>query len=136
MQANWQTMLLNYSTNAEVRLPNITKAQKTYPASGAIAMLPLTVENKFTPTLLFCGGMDPVRDESVHFHFLPPKHNLKLEYPHSWNNKLWAIAETKTSNSCVSINPMDATPTWVDDDDLAVNRVSPQCTKAGIGLTF
>lgn len=63
MQANWQTTLVNYTTSAETRLPNITKAQKTYPATGAIAMLPLTVENGFQPTLLFCGGMDPVRDE-------------------------------------------------------------------------
>jgi hypothetical protein len=65
MQANWQTTLLNYTSNTERRLPNITKAQKTYPASGAIAMLPLTIENNFEPTLLFCGGMDPVRDECV-----------------------------------------------------------------------
>lgn len=63
MQANWQTTLFNYTTAEETRLPNITHAQKTYPASGAIAMLPLTVANNYTPTLLFCGGMDPVRDE-------------------------------------------------------------------------
>lgn len=42
MQANWQTTLFNYTTAEETRLPNITKAQKTYPATGAIAMLPLT----------------------------------------------------------------------------------------------
>lgn len=63
MQANWQTTLLNYHTNVETRLPNITHAQKTYPATGAISMLPLTKANNWTPTLLFCGGMDPVRDE-------------------------------------------------------------------------
>lgn len=65
MQANWQTTLLNYTSGVETRLPNITKAQRTYPAAGAIAMLPLTVSNGYTPTLLFCGGMDPVRDEFV-----------------------------------------------------------------------
>ncbi|KAK4703171.1 hypothetical protein P7C70_g3046, partial [Phenoliferia sp. Uapishka_3] len=102
MQANWQTTLLNYTSNAEVRLPNITKAQKTYPASGAIAMLPLTIENNFEPTLLFCGGMDPVRDD--------------------WDNKKWDIVNTDTSNSCVSINPQDSSPKWIDDDDLAENR--------------
>jgi hypothetical protein len=83
MQASWQTTLFNYTTSAETRLPNITKAQKTYPASGATAMLPLTGEacdsptrrqglikpfvyvaaNGWKPTLLFCGGMDPERDE-------------------------------------------------------------------------
>ncbi|KAL8291595.1 hypothetical protein RQP46_001853 [Phenoliferia psychrophenolica] len=102
MQANWQTTLLNYTSNVETRLPNITHAQKTYPASGAIAMLPLTLENNFKPTLLFCGGMDPVRDD--------------------WDNTKWAIVETDTSNSCVSINPQDKNPAWVDDDDLATNR--------------
>ncbi|KAK4701875.1 hypothetical protein P7C70_g4353, partial [Phenoliferia sp. Uapishka_3] len=102
MQANWQTTLFNYTTNRETRLPNITKAQKTYPASGSTAMLPLTVANNYEPTILFCGGMNPERDD--------------------WNPNIWPIAETNTSNSCVSINPMDANPTWVDDDDLPQNR--------------
>lgn len=102
MQANWQTTLINYTSGVETALPNITHAQKTYPASGATAMLPLNLANNYTPTLLFCGGMDPERDD--------------------WNNKLWAIADTNTSSSCVSINPMDENPTWVDDDDLPQNR--------------
>lgn len=42
MQADWQTTLLNYTSGEETRLPNITIAQKTYPASGATAMLPQT----------------------------------------------------------------------------------------------
>jgi hypothetical protein len=102
MQANWQTTLLNYTTAAESRLPNITRAQKTYPASGATVMLPLTVDNNWTPTILFCGGMNPVRDD--------------------WDNTKWAVAETNTSSSCVSINPMSKKPVWVDDDDLPENR--------------
>ncbi|KAL8283502.1 hypothetical protein RQP46_005605 [Phenoliferia psychrophenolica] len=102
MQANWQTTLFNYTSAVETRLPNITHAQKTYPATGSIAMLPLTVANNYDPTLLFCGGMDPVRDD--------------------WDGTKWAISETDTSNSCVSINPMDDSPAWVDDDDLPENR--------------
>lgn len=43
----------------------------------------------------------------------------------SWDGTKWAIAETDTSNSCVSIDPMDASPAWVDDDDLPENRVRP-----------
>ena len=31
---------------------------RVYPASGAVAMLPLTPVNNYTPTLLFCGGTD------------------------------------------------------------------------------
>lgn len=65
IQANWQTTLMNYTSGVETRLPNITKAQRTYPATGAVAMLPLTVDNKYTPTVLFCGGMDPLHDEYV-----------------------------------------------------------------------
>lgn len=33
MQADWQTTLLNYTSRVETPLPNITIAQKTYPAS-------------------------------------------------------------------------------------------------------
>jgi hypothetical protein len=31
---------------------------RVYPASGGVAMLPLTVANNYTQTLLFCGGTD------------------------------------------------------------------------------
>lgn len=31
---------------------------RVYPASGAVAMLPLTVKDNYTATLLFCGGSD------------------------------------------------------------------------------
>ncbi|GAA5975977.1 hypothetical protein JCM21900_005509 [Sporobolomyces salmonicolor] len=102
MQANWQTTLVNLTTHKETRLPNITHAQRTYPSSGGTAMLPLTVANNYTATILFCGGMDPVRDD--------------------WNQTLWAIAETDTSNSCVSIQPEAENPEYVDEDDLPENR--------------
>jgi hypothetical protein len=42
----------------------------------------------------------------------------------SWDGTKWAIANSPTSSSCVSINPMEAKPSWSDDDDLAENRVS------------
>ena len=102
MQANWQTTLLNYTTNEETALPNITRAQRTYPSSGATAMLPLTSANDWIPTLLFCGGMDPVRDD--------------------WDTFKWKVVDTNTSSSCVSINPTEDNPQWVDDDDLPENR--------------
>lgn len=63
LQASWMTTLMNYTTAAETRLPNMTHAQRTYPGSAASAMLPLTKANSWEPTLLFCGGMDPERDE-------------------------------------------------------------------------
>ena len=35
---------------------------RVYPASGAVAMLLLTPVNKYTPTVLFCGGFDMPAD--------------------------------------------------------------------------
>lgn len=102
MQADWQTTLLNYTSQVETALPNITHAQRTYPASGATTMLPLTVRNNYEATILFCGGMDPVRDD--------------------WDNKLWDVVNTDTSNSCVSIAPDSASPNYVDEDPLPENR--------------
>ncbi|KAM0746295.1 glyoxal oxidase [Meredithblackwellia eburnea MCA 4105] len=102
MQADWQTTLVNYTSNVEKRLPNITHAQRTYPASGATSMLPLTVRDNYAQTILFCGGMKPQRDD--------------------WDNKKWAIVNTNTSSSCVSIQPLNKSPQWVDEDDLPENR--------------
>lgn len=103
MQASWSTALLDLTTGQETALPNITKAQKTYPASGASAVLPLLVADNYKMRLLFCGGMNP-KDSN-------------------WNPDVWKIAETNTSSSCVSINPTEDNPTWADDDDLPENRV-------------
>ncbi|SGY97902.1 BQ5605_C035g11431 [Microbotryum silenes-dioicae] len=103
MQADWQTQLLNYTSGDETALPNITIAQKTYPSSGATAMLPLTLAKNYTVTLLFCGGMTPERDD--------------------WDTTKWNIAATNTSSSCVYINPEDgSSATWKNDDDLPENR--------------
>ncbi|ORY73590.1 hypothetical protein BCR35DRAFT_333603 [Leucosporidium creatinivorum] len=102
-ESKWEYGLLNYTSNEELRLPNITHAQRTYPSSGAVAMLPLTLANNYEPTILFCGGMDPVRDD--------------------WNQTAWAVVKTPTSNSCVSIAPMDGKKAkWIDEDDMPENR--------------
>ena len=45
------------------------------------------------------------------------------EEPRSWDNKKWDIVNTATSTSCVSINPMEKKPVWIDDDDLPEGRV-------------
>jgi hypothetical protein len=63
LQADWQATLFHPETYIEQRLPNITHAQRTYPSGGGNALLPLTPENDYVPTLFFCGGMDPVRDD-------------------------------------------------------------------------
>lgn len=63
IQAGWGTTLLDHVDNVETRLPDMPDAQRTYPASGAVAMLPLTKANNWTAEIIFCGGMDPERDE-------------------------------------------------------------------------
>lgn len=102
MQGSWLTTLINHTTSEEIRLPNMTHAQRTYPGAGATTMLPLTVGNNYTATILFCGGMDPKRDD--------------------WNQLKWEVINTKTSTSCVSINPLDASPVYTDEDDLPEAR--------------
>lgn len=61
MQANYSTTLWDPYANNENSaytdlddMPN--QIVRVYPASGATAMLPLTPANKYTPTILFCGG--------------------------------------------------------------------------------
>ncbi|GAA5944057.1 hypothetical protein JCM10213_008985 [Rhodosporidiobolus nylandii] len=102
VQADWQTTNIDLETGVETRLPNVTHAQRTYPASGGTTMMPLKASDNYTATILMCGGMDPVRDD--------------------WNQTLWTIPETPTSKSCVSIQPEAASPEWVDEDDLPEGR--------------
>jgi hypothetical protein len=45
--------------NVETALPDMpNNVVRVYPASGAVAMLPLTPANNYTPSILFCGGSD------------------------------------------------------------------------------
>ncbi|KAG6853181.1 hypothetical protein C0991_006291 [Blastosporella zonata] len=59
VQANVSTMIWDYTSNTETDLPNMPgNVVRVYPASGAVAMLPLTPSNNYNPTILFCGGND------------------------------------------------------------------------------
>ncbi|KAG6889429.1 hypothetical protein C0995_001197 [Termitomyces sp. Mi166 len=59
VQANVSTMIWDYNNNVENYLPNMPgNVVRVYPASGAVAMLPLTPSNNWNPTILFCGGND------------------------------------------------------------------------------
>jgi hypothetical protein len=65
IQTNWNTEILDYKNNVEYALDDIPSAVRTYPANGAVAMLPLTPANNWTSTLLFCGGTDLKADQWV-----------------------------------------------------------------------
>jgi hypothetical protein len=55
--ANQQTMIFNWKTNTETRLPNIPNGVRiTSPFSAGSTLLPLTPENNFTPEVMICGG--------------------------------------------------------------------------------
>jgi hypothetical protein len=52
-------VLWDANTNTETALPDMpNNVVRVYPASGAVAMLPLTPANNYVPTTLFCGGQD------------------------------------------------------------------------------
>ncbi|GAA5868265.1 hypothetical protein JCM8547_002299 [Rhodosporidiobolus lusitaniae] len=55
--ANKLAMLFDWKTNTERRIKSLPNGVTvTYPASAASALLPLTVENKWTPEVVFFGG--------------------------------------------------------------------------------
>ena len=101
VQANVSTMLWDPETFDEVRLPDIPgNVIRVYPASGGVAMLPLTPANNYNPTLIFCGGSD-----------MP-------EY--DWGNYSWPFVDTwlvPASKDCQRITPepLDgSSPPWVN----------------------
>ncbi|KAH9914171.1 glyoxal oxidase N-terminus-domain-containing protein [Epithele typhae] len=98
VQANYSTMLWDPDTNTETDLPDMPdQIVRVYPASGATAMLPLTPENNWTPTVIFCGGV--------------------LMTDEQWGNYSWPWADTWTipaSNKCHTITPEPTDGSTVD----------------------
>jgi len=94
-------VLLNLVTNVETPLDNIPDAVRTYPASAATMMLPLTPANNWTATILFCGGSNVQPTQWTSATFIPP------QYP--------------TSGSCVRISP-DSSSSYVEDDPMPQPR--------------
>ncbi|KAF8518687.1 glyoxal oxidase N-terminus-domain-containing protein [Hysterangium stoloniferum] len=55
--ANNQSMIFNWRTNTETRLPHIPNGVRvTSPFSAAAVLLPLSPQNNYTPEVLICGG--------------------------------------------------------------------------------
>ncbi|KAF8299615.1 hypothetical protein DL93DRAFT_2102923 [Clavulina sp. PMI_390] len=99
IQANWATKLLNLVTGKETPLPNVPHAVRTYPASAATVMLPLTVANNYSATILMCGGSN-IND---------------------WNPNDNVIIDIAASKSCVRITP-DGDQICHDDTSLPEGR--------------
>ncbi|KAG7095081.1 hypothetical protein E1B28_005869 [Marasmius oreades] len=113
VQANYSTILWEPETNVEHELPDMPgKIVRVYPASGGVAMLPLTPANNYTPTILFCGGSD-MPDEA-------------------WGDFKWPMIDTwnhPASSDCQRITPepLDGTaPVYVKDDNMLETRTMGQ----------
>ncbi|KAJ7219420.1 DUF1929-domain-containing protein [Mycena pura] len=113
VQANYSTMLWNPTSNSEIDLPDMPgQVIRVYPASGGVAMLPLTEANNYTQTLLFCGGSDMPEPAWGNYSF--PNINT-WEYP--------------ASKDCQRITPepADGSPAaYVQDDDMLDGRTMGQ----------
>ncbi|KAJ7271932.1 glyoxal oxidase N-terminus-domain-containing protein [Mycena haematopus] len=113
VQANYSTMLWNPQTNTENDLPDMpNQVIRVYPASGGVAMLPLTVANNYTQTLLFCGGSDMTEPDWGNYSF--PAINT-WEYP--------------ASKDCQRITPEPtdgSQAAYVQDDDMIEGRTMGQ----------
>jgi hypothetical protein len=85
---------------------------RVYPASGAVAMLPLTPANNWTPTVLFCGGSD-----------MPDEYWGNYSFP---NYNTWTYP---ASADCQRITPEPqdgSTPVYVQDDNMLEGRTMGQ----------
>ncbi|KAF9451542.1 copper radical oxidase [Macrolepiota fuliginosa MF-IS2] len=113
VQANVSTVLWDYNANAETPLPPMPNGVvRVYPASGAAAMLPLTPDNGYNPTIIFCGGSD--MPEYAYGNYSFPFINT-WEYP--------------ASKDCQRITPEPkdgSAPTYQQDDDMLEGRTMGQ----------
>ena len=110
VQANLSTVLWDFNANAETPLPPMPNGVvRVYPASGAVAMLPLTPDNNWTPTILFCGGSD-MPDEAWGNYSFPAINTW--DYP--------------ASKDCQRITPTDPSPSYTTDDAMADGRTMGQ----------
>ncbi|KAH8823555.1 copper radical oxidase variant A [Flagelloscypha sp. PMI_526] len=113
VQANISTMIWDVDANAETPLPDMpNNVARVYPASGGVAMLPLTPDNNYNPTILFCGGADIADD-------------VWGDYSAPRSDTFWHPA----SADCQRITPEPedgSAPAYVADDDMLKGRTMGQ----------
>ncbi|KAF8121523.1 putative copper radical oxidase [Boletus edulis] len=113
IQANISTILWDPDTNTETPLPDMPGGvARVYPASGAVAMLPLTPANNYTPSIIFCGGSD-----------MPDEYWGNYSFP---NYNTWTYP---ASADCQRLTPEPqdgSAPVYVQDDDMFDGRTMGQ----------
>jgi hypothetical protein len=107
------TALWDHVNNVDTPLPDMPGGViRVYPASAATAMLPLTPDNNWTPTLLFCGG--------------------SAMGDHDWGSYSGPNADTWTvtaSSDCRRLTPEPSDgsqPAYEQDDDMVDPRTMGQ----------
>ncbi|KAJ7343332.1 DUF1929-domain-containing protein [Mycena albidolilacea] len=123
VQANYSTMLWDPRSNQETDLPDMPgQVIRVYPASGGVAMLPLTVANNYTQTLLFCGGTD-----------MPEPLWGNYSYP---NTDTWNYPASKDCQR-ITPEPADGSPAaYEQDDDMIEGRTMGQFIILPTGQLF
>ena len=110
-------------TNVQTPLPDMPGGVvRVYPASAAVAILPLTPANNYTPSVIFCGGSD-MPDESWG--------NYSYPFINTW--------EYPASKDCQRITPEPkdgSTPVYVQDDDMLEGRTMGQFIILPTGQLF
>ncbi|KAJ6584865.1 glyoxal oxidase N-terminus-domain-containing protein [Mycena capillaripes] len=112
VQANYSTMIWNPDSNTETDLPDMPgQVVRVYPASGGVAMLPLTPANNYQQTILFCGGSD--MPDAAWGNYANPAINT-WDYP--------------ASKDCQRITPepTDGPAAYVADDPMLESRTMGQ----------
>ena len=104
MQASYRTILYDMNAQQEYPLPDMPYAARVYPASAASVMLPLTPQNNYAITILFCGG------SSANF-------STSSDGGAGFN-----VTAVPADDSCVRINPDDQAPQYLTDDWLPEGR--------------
>lgn len=114
LNINLNAAVLDYKTNTEYPLPAVPHAVRTYPASAASVMLPLTVANNWTATVMYCGGSDLQSNQ--------------------WTSGM-VLINVPASDSCISITP-ETSNQWVDEDSLPEGRVMGNAILLPDGTVF
>lgn len=113
IHALFYAVIWDHNANAETQLPDMPNGVvRVYPASGATAMLPLTPDNDYNPTILFCGGSD--MPEYAYGNYSFPFINT-FYYP--------------ASKDCQRITPEPkdgSTPAYEQDDNMLESRTMGQ----------
>ncbi|WVR09090.1 hypothetical protein IAU60_006152 [Kwoniella sp. DSM 27419] len=100
VQAEFQAEIFDYKNNIEYPISDIPDCVRVYPASAGTAVFPMTPENNWTATIIFCGGTFLEADQ--------------------WTTT-WPIAQYPANESCVTISP-DVDLNWYHDDPLDTGR--------------